>query len=51
MNTTIPIDIGPIQKSDSLGKRVVSVVESDRNLILDQSKESARMLCNNFSNI
>ncbi|CAD8074906.1 unnamed protein product [Paramecium primaurelia] len=51
LNTTIPIDIGPIQKSDSLGKRVVSVVESDRNLILDQSKESARMLCNNFSNI
>ncbi|CAD8166803.1 unnamed protein product [Paramecium pentaurelia] len=51
LNTTIPIDIGPIHKSDSLGKRVVSVVESDRNLILDQSKESARMLCNNFSNI
>lgn len=51
MNTTIPIDIGPIHKLDSLGKRAVSVVDSDKNLILDQSKENSRMLCNNFSNI
>ncbi|CAK74678.1 unnamed protein product (macronuclear) [Paramecium tetraurelia] len=51
LNTTIPIDGGPMQKLDSLAKRVVSVADSDKNFILDQSKESARILCNNFSNI
>ncbi|CAD8176431.1 unnamed protein product [Paramecium octaurelia] len=51
LNTTIPMDIGPIQKIESLGKRAISVVDSVKNLILDQSKESQGILCNNFSNI
>ncbi|CAD8164819.1 unnamed protein product [Paramecium pentaurelia] len=51
LNTTIPNEGGPMQKLDSLAKRVVSMVDSDKNFILDQSKESARILCNNFSNI